>query len=73
VLDEYKGEKAIAVKVVKAAQGIFLNESRFYMTPYVGKHGWVSLRISESLFDWEEIEGLVKGSYQLVGGSFGNR
>ena len=65
VLDVYKGETAIAVKVGIPAQGIFLEDARFYKTPYIGKHGWVSLRTDGKL-NWREIRGLVEGSYALV-------
>jgi predicted DNA-binding protein (MmcQ/YjbR family) len=65
VLDVYKGETAIAVKVGKAAQGIFLEDPRFYRTPYIGQHGWISLRVQGRL-NWEEVEELVKGSYGLM-------
>ena len=65
VLDEYKGGKAIAVKVGLPLQGMFLKDERFYRTPYVGQHGWVSLRIDGKL-DWREVEDLVKGSYRLM-------
>jgi predicted DNA-binding protein (MmcQ/YjbR family) len=65
VLDEHKGEKAIAVKVGLPLQGAFLKDERFYRTPYIGQHGWVSLRIGGRL-DWREVEDLVKGSYRLM-------
>ena len=64
-LDVYKGETAIAVKVGKAMQGVFLDDVRFYKTPYIGKHGWVSLKVAGKL-NWKEIAELAKGSYQLV-------
>jgi predicted DNA-binding protein (MmcQ/YjbR family) len=53
------------VKVGKKMQPVFLEDDRFYRTPYVGQHGWVSLRANTKL-DWTEIRGLVEGSYQLV-------
>jgi predicted DNA-binding protein (MmcQ/YjbR family) len=46
-------------------QPVFLEDPRFYRTPYVGQHGWVSLRANTKL-DWDEIGGLVRGSYELV-------
>lgn len=58
-------EPAIAFKVAKTEQSIFLEDPRFYRTPYIGQHGWVSLREQASL-NWDEIEELAKGSYQLV-------
>ena len=65
VLETYKGELSICVKVGKKMQPIFLEDPRFYRTPYVGQHGWVSLRAKTRL-DWDEIGELVRGSYQLV-------
>jgi predicted DNA-binding protein (MmcQ/YjbR family) len=65
VLETYKGELSICVKVGKPMQAVFLEDSRFYRTPYVGQHGWVSLRANTKL-DWKEIEELVRGSYELV-------
>lgn len=65
VLDVYKGQTAIAVKVGKAIQGIFLNDPCFYITPYIGKRGWVSLK-TDSKLNWKEIAELAKGSYELV-------
>ncbi|MGD1090548.1 MAG: MmcQ/YjbR family DNA-binding protein [Bryobacteraceae bacterium] len=56
---------AIAVKVGKMEQGIFLADSRFFRTPYIGHQGWVSLPAIGRL-DWKEITELVKGSYALV-------
>ena len=66
VLEEYKGELGICVKVEKELQGIFLDDSRFFRTPYIGKHGWVTLKLYAARLNWTEIEALVHGSYQLV-------
>lgn len=66
VLETYKGELGIAVKVEKELQGIFLNDARFFRTPYVGKHGWVTLRVYAARLHWEEVAELLKGSYLLV-------
>jgi predicted DNA-binding protein (MmcQ/YjbR family) len=65
VLEIYKGTLSISVKVGKKMQPVFLGDSRFYRTPYVGQHGWVSLRANTKL-DWDEIGELVRGSYELV-------
>jgi len=65
VIEDYKGEQAIAVKVGLPVQGVFLKDERFYLTPYVGRQGWVSLRTGGSL-DWHEVSELVKGSYSLM-------
>lgn len=39
---------------------------RFYMPAYVGPRGWVGLRLDVGRVNWNEVEELVKGSYQLV-------
>jgi predicted DNA-binding protein (MmcQ/YjbR family) len=65
VLEEYKGELGICVNVGKLMQGIFLDDSRFFRTPYIGRHGWVTLRVYASRLNWREIRELVKGSYLL--------
>jgi predicted DNA-binding protein (MmcQ/YjbR family) len=66
VLEEYKGELGIALKVGKLMQGVFLKDPRFFLTPYSGKHGWVTLRVHAAPMDWEEIRELLEGSCQLV-------
>ena len=66
VLEEYKGELGICLKVGTLLQGVFLDDPRFFRTPYIGKHGWVTLRVHTAPLDWNEIRQLVKGSYDLV-------
>lgn len=66
VLETYKGELGICVNVGKLMQGIFLDDQRFLRTPYVGKHGWVTLRAYDAPLNWKEIAELVKGSYLLA-------
>src|SRR5271168_1551431 len=39
VLEEYKGELGICLKVGTLLQGVFLDDPRFFRTPYIGKHG----------------------------------
>ncbi len=58
-------DEVLSIKVEKNVQPIFLQDSRFTKTAYIGQHGWVSMRLTGSL-DWEEIEGLIEASYQLV-------
>jgi predicted DNA-binding protein (MmcQ/YjbR family) len=65
VLEEYKGELSIAFRVERSLQDVFLKDPRFYRTPYVGKHGWVSLRVS-SRFHWSEVRELLAESHRLA-------
>jgi predicted DNA-binding protein (MmcQ/YjbR family) len=64
--EEYKGELGICLNVGKLMQGIFLDDPRFFRTPYIGKHGWVTLRVYAARLNWNEIGELVKGSYLLA-------
>jgi predicted DNA-binding protein (MmcQ/YjbR family) len=65
VLETYKGELGICFKVGNLLQDIFLKDLRFFRTPYIGKLGWVTLRVHA--VNWAEVRELAKGSYQLVG------
>jgi predicted DNA-binding protein (MmcQ/YjbR family) len=66
VLEEYRGELSICVKVGLEVQGVFLEDPRYYLTPYSGKHGWVSLKVHAAPLDWKEIVGLLAGSHHLT-------
>lgn len=63
---EEKGEISMGVKVGKQIQGVYLKDPRFYKTPYVGQHGWVSLRLTRGKVNWNEIDDLVRQSYRLI-------
>ena len=66
VFEQYKGELGLAVKVEKELQQVFLKDPRFYMTPYAGKHGWVTLRTQTKPLDWKEVREMIRGSHRLV-------
>ena len=65
VLETYQGHLSLALKVRKADQGIFLNDPRFYRTPYIGQHGWVSLKVGGKV-NWTEVKHLVVDSFRLT-------
>jgi predicted DNA-binding protein (MmcQ/YjbR family) len=67
VLEGWKGEPCLVVKVGKPALSLFLADPRSFQAPYIGKHGWVSLR-RDAAQDWEEIGELVRASHELVSG-----
>jgi predicted DNA-binding protein (MmcQ/YjbR family) len=66
VLETYKGELGICFNVGKLMQGVFLDDPRFFRTPYIGQHGWVTLRTHAARLNWKEIADLVEGSYLLA-------
>ena len=39
---------------------------RFYLPDYIGAKGWVGLRLDVGKVDWEEVQQLVLGSYQVT-------
>ncbi len=39
---------------------------RFYLPQYIGRRGWVGLRLDCGEIDWDEISVLVRTSYDLV-------
>jgi predicted DNA-binding protein (MmcQ/YjbR family) len=69
VFEQYKGELGLALKIEKELQSVFLKDARFYLTPYIGKRGWVTLRMNGKPVDWKEVRELVKGSYRLLAAS----
>jgi predicted DNA-binding protein (MmcQ/YjbR family) len=66
VVESYRGEFSISVKVGKPSQSTWLKDPRFYRTPYVGRYGWVSLRVDAAPLNWTEIQDLIEGSYRQI-------
>jgi len=49
--------------------GLVATDPRFTIAKYVGKHGWVDVRLDEKQdgpVDWNEVRALVAGSYKLI-------
>ena len=65
VFEVYEGHPSLAIKVGCDEQHTYLDDTAFYMTPYVGQHGWVSLKLDER-FDARELEILIGESYRLI-------
>ncbi|HEY1578979.1 MAG TPA: MmcQ/YjbR family DNA-binding protein [Terracidiphilus sp.] len=40
------------------------NPRKFYMPAYIGPRGWVALRLDRPTVDWNEVQELVRGSYE---------
>lgn len=66
VLEIYQGQLCLVVKVGKDQLSLFLDDPRFFRAPYLGQHGWVSLRLGQAKINWNEITELVTSSYHLV-------
>jgi predicted DNA-binding protein (MmcQ/YjbR family) len=65
VFENYRGEDTICVKATMEDQALLVLDPRFFVAPYVGKHGWTSMRTAGAI-EWDEVEDLVRESYRLV-------
>jgi predicted DNA-binding protein (MmcQ/YjbR family) len=45
--------------------GLVASDPRFTVAAYVGKHGWVSMRVDEDI-DWNQVRALVVESYRMI-------
>lgn len=52
----------LAFKSDKETQQLLLQEEHFFQTPYIGRHGWVSIRNPREEH-WEELAELIEGAY----------
>ena len=66
VLEEYKADLSLAIKVPQSRKKTLLQDSRFYDTPYIGNKGWISLKVKAAPVDWMMINDLLETSYRLV-------
>jgi predicted DNA-binding protein (MmcQ/YjbR family) len=58
-------ELHLAIKSDPITQAALLKSGRYTPTPFLGKHGWVSVTDFDEL-DWSEIEELVDDAYELA-------
>jgi predicted DNA-binding protein (MmcQ/YjbR family) len=65
VFENYRGEDTICVKATMEDQALLVLDPRFFVAPYIGKHGWTSMRTAGAI-EWGEVEDLVRESYRLV-------
>src|SRR5215467_15653149 len=66
VFEKFKNEWCVCFPVELPHQELFLKDERFFMTPYIGKQGWVSLRVHAAPMNWTEIRHLLTESHRLV-------
>jgi predicted DNA-binding protein (MmcQ/YjbR family) len=68
VFENYRGEDTICVKATLEDQALLVLDPQFFVAPYIGKHGWTSMRTSMKgvSIDWSEVEDLVRESYRRV-------
>ena len=61
----YQGEWCVSFKTSVDEQTLLCMDDRFYVSRYVGKHGWTTLRLVGRT-PWGEVERLVHGSFRRI-------
>jgi predicted DNA-binding protein (MmcQ/YjbR family) len=64
-IGDHAGISNIGFKLEREHADAVIQDPRFYRAPYVGAHGWVSMRI-EGIRDWGEVRSLLLESYRLI-------
>ena len=61
---EHEGAPRIGCKQTRIDQSVLTEDPRFQVAPYVGKHGWIVIRIED--VPWDMVADLVDRSYRLI-------
>jgi predicted DNA-binding protein (MmcQ/YjbR family) len=64
-LEDHKHGPCLVVKVPKAELPALLESGPYSLAPYVGRYGWVCVRLSSDT-DWDQVREMVIESYRLV-------
>lgn len=59
------GKQVLGVKLALEHARRVVKEARFWPSPYVGKHGWVSTDVTQRK-SWDELAALIRESYGLI-------
>ena len=62
--EQHRGAPTICTKQTGPDQEDLIEETGFFVAPYVGKHGWVAIHVDE--VEWPVVADLVERSYRLV-------
>jgi predicted DNA-binding protein (MmcQ/YjbR family) len=63
VFEQYHGEWVISFKTTLLEQDDLVRDSRYFIAPYVGQHGWTCLKAKN--VDWLAVESHIRTSYRL--------
>ena len=60
------GEWSFGMKTTHEMQaGLVATDPRFSVAAYVGKHGWIHMRVDDEI-DWNHVRALVVESYKMI-------
>src|SRR5712664_3179881 len=66
VFEKYRGDWSLALKADPGEQRALIDvDERFYRTPYIGQHGWVSFKL-QGRIPWGRLRGLLREGHSLV-------
>ena len=69
-LDDHHGDGRLAINcktgLLEQAEIVAADSERYFLPPYMARHGWVGLRLDVGDIDWDEVEDLVTESYRLI-------
>jgi hypothetical protein len=60
------GVPSLGLKSDLTTQAFLVEGGRFYRTPYVGQHGWVSIDGTVRQMDWPAITDVITATYRAV-------
>lgn len=62
------GRVALWIKSTHEDQDVLVDNDpeRFFVPPYMGKSGWIGVRLERGRVDWDVVEELVEDGYRLV-------
>jgi len=60
------GVPSLGLKSDLTTQAFLVEGGKFYRTPYVGQHGWVSINGTAKDLDWAAIEDVLVATYRAV-------
>lgn len=61
----HDGKHVLGVKLGMSHAQTVVKQARFWPSPYVGKHGWVSMDVGQRK-SWDEVRELIRESYELI-------
>ena len=61
-----EGVPSLGLKSDLTTQAFLVEGGRFYRTPYVGQHGWVSIDGTVKQLDWDAITDVLTATYAAV-------
>lgn len=66
LLGEDEGTPSLGIKTDVTTQSALIKGKKFFRTPYIGQHGWVSIDGTVKQMDWEAIEEVLRDTYEQV-------